>query len=110
SAVRDADNGEAFLGEVEHGFAFRAQLLTGTEEAEATWAGVTSDQAMAARARDQHGLLVDIGGGSTEVLLTAAGAITDRHSFQLGSVRLTERFLADAGDPPSPAALASARA
>jgi exopolyphosphatase/guanosine-5'-triphosphate,3'-diphosphate pyrophosphatase len=98
SAVRDADNGEAFLGEVEHGFGFRATLLDGTQEAEATWAGVTSDPAMAARAAAGHGLLVDIGGGSTEILLTERGEIVDRHSFQLGSVRLTERFLADAGD------------
>ena len=98
SAVRDADNGEAFLGEVEHGFGFRATLLDGTQEAEATWAGVTSDPAMAARAATGRGLLVDIGGGSTEILLTDGGEIVDRHSFQLGSVRLTERFLADAGD------------
>lgn len=98
SAVRDADNGEAFLGEVEHGFGFRATLLDGTQEAEATWAGVTSDPAMAARAATGRGLLVDIGGGSTEILLTLRGEIVDRHSFQLGSVRLTERFLADAGE------------
>jgi exopolyphosphatase/guanosine-5'-triphosphate,3'-diphosphate pyrophosphatase len=70
------------------------------QEAEATWAGVTSDPERAARAAAGSGLLVDIGGGSTEVLLTERGAIIDRHSFQLGSVRLTERFLADAGDDP----------
>jgi exopolyphosphatase / guanosine-5'-triphosphate,3'-diphosphate pyrophosphatase len=110
SAVRDADNGEAFLGEVEHGFGFRARLLDGNEEAEATWAGVTSDADTARRARVGRGLLVDIGGGSTELVLAEAGVIADRHSFQLGSVRLTERLLADAGDPPSAAALAHARA
>lgn len=111
SAVRDADNGEAFLGEVEHGFGFRAQLLDGVEEAEATWAGVTSDRTMAARAATGSGLLVDIGGGSTEIVLTERGTIVDRHSFQLGSVRLTERFLADAGDGPhDPVAMSKARA
>lgn len=109
SAVRDADNGEAFLGEVEHGFGFRALLLDGHQEAETTWAGVTSDPALAARAADAAGLLVDIGGGSTEVLLTDGGSIVDRHSFQLGSVRLTERYLSDVGDPPAPAALHRAR-
>lgn len=109
SAVRDADNGDAFLGEVEHGFGFRAELLDGAQEAEATWAGVTSDAALAARARSGSGLLVDIGGGSTEVVLTDHGCIRDRHSFQLGSVRLTERFLQDAGDPPAPAAMRDAR-
>lgn len=109
SAVRDADNGEAFLGEVEHGFAFRALELSGLEEASATWAGVTSDADTAARAAQGSGFLIDIGGGSTEILLTDRGVIVDRHSFQLGSVRVTERFLADAGDPPSPEALARAR-
>jgi exopolyphosphatase/guanosine-5'-triphosphate,3'-diphosphate pyrophosphatase len=94
SAVRDADNGDAFLGEIEHGFGFRAQLLSGDEEASATWAGVTSDPTTAARAAVGTGVLVDIGGGSTEILLSDAGAVTDRHSFQLGSVRVTERFLA----------------
>ena len=110
SAVRDADNGDAFLGEVEHGFGFRARVLDGTEEAEATWAGVTSDADTAARAQTGTGLLIDIGGGSTEILLTDRGVIVDRHSFQLGSVRLTERFLADVGDPPAHEALERARA
>ncbi|MCW2927171.1 MAG: Ppx/GppA family phosphatase [Thermoleophilia bacterium] len=112
SAVRDADNGEAFLGEVEHGFGFRATLLTGSEEAEATWAGVTSDASLAARAREGRGMLVDIGGGSTEVLLSEGGTVVDRHSFQLGSVRLTERFLgtAEHQGPIDVAAMTAARA
>jgi exopolyphosphatase/guanosine-5'-triphosphate,3'-diphosphate pyrophosphatase len=110
SAVRDADNGEAFLGEVEHAFAFRATELTGTEEATATWQGVTSDTDTAARAARGTGWLIDIGGGSTEILLSDRGEIVDRHSFQLGSVRITERFLSEAGDPPSAASLAAARA
>ena len=43
SAVRDADNGEAFLGEVEWSYGFTTRLLTGDEEAELTLAGVASD-------------------------------------------------------------------
>lgn len=108
SAVRDADNGEAFLGEVEHGFAFRAELLSGEQEAEATWEGVTSDADTARRAAAGTGWLIDIGGGSTEILLSAHGEIVDRHSFQLGSVRLTERFLGEQ-DPPTAHSLAAAR-
>lgn len=109
SAVRDADNGEAFLGEVEHGFGFRTVLLDGEQEAGMTWRGVTSDPETAARAARGSGMLVDIGGGSTELLLSRDGAVVDRHSFQLGSVRLTERFLSGAGDPPEPAAVEAAR-
>jgi exopolyphosphatase/guanosine-5'-triphosphate,3'-diphosphate pyrophosphatase len=110
SAVRDADNGEAFLGEVEHGFGFRATLLDGRQEADATWAGVTSDPSLARRALAEPGLLVDIGGGSTEVVLADAGVIVDRHSFQLGSVRVTERFLGLETGPPDPADIERARA
>jgi len=100
SAVRDADNGEAFLGEVEHGFGFTARLLDGGEEAQTTWAGVTSDPGLATRTGSGTGLLLDIGGGSTEVLLTSEGAVVENHSFQLGSVRLTEQYLAGTGPIP----------
>lgn len=107
SAVRDADNGEAFLGEVEYSYAFRTMLLDGDAEAAATWSGVASDPVLAARSSGGSGLLLDIGGGSTEVVLTVAGELSDRHSFQLGSVRLTERFLAT--DPPGADELDAAR-
>ena len=78
SAVRDAENGEAFLGEIEWSYGFVARLLSGDEEAELTRRGV-GDLGAAT-------LLVDIGGGSTELVL-------DRFqtSLPLGSVRFNER-------------------
>jgi exopolyphosphatase / guanosine-5'-triphosphate,3'-diphosphate pyrophosphatase len=82
SAVRDAENGEAFLGELEWSYGFSTRLLTGDEEAELTFRGVTSGRAL-----EPGTLIVDIGGGSTELILS------DRHlSLDVGSVRLTERF------------------
>lgn len=82
SAVRDADNGEAFLGEVEWSYGFTTQLLTGHEEARMAWRGVSSGRAL-----EPGTLVIDIGGGSTE-LITA-----DRHeSIDVGSVRMTERL------------------
>jgi exopolyphosphatase / guanosine-5'-triphosphate,3'-diphosphate pyrophosphatase len=81
SAVRDAENGEAFLGEIEWSYGFSTRLLTGDEEADMTLRGVG--------AVEPGTLVVDIGGGSTEVQL--AGSDT-RESLQLGCVRLTERF------------------
>ena len=63
SAVRDADNGEAFLGEVEWSYGFTTRLLDGGEEAEMMLRGVASDHAVAAGT-----LVVDIGGGSTELV------------------------------------------
>ena len=85
SAVRDAENGEAFLGEVEWSYGFATQLLSGDEEAELMLRGVG--------AIGPGTLVLDIGGGSTE-LVTA----DSRTSLDVGAVRLTERFLH--GDPP----------
>ena len=82
SAVRDAENGEAFLGEVEWSYGFSTRLLTGDDEARLTYRGVT-----AGRSLEPRTLVVDIGGGSTELILA------DWHaSLDLGSVRMTERF------------------
>ena len=89
SAVRDAENGEAFLGEVEWSYGFKSRLLSGEEEAELTRRGVANGREL----RDGT-LVLDIGGGSTE-LITAAS----RKSLDIGSVRLTERFLRS--DPPT---------
>ena len=78
SAVRDAENGEAFLGEIEWSYGFVTRLLSGDDEAELTRRGVGE--------LGPATLLVDIGGGSTELVLG------DFHvSLPLGSVRFTER-------------------
>jgi exopolyphosphatase/guanosine-5'-triphosphate,3'-diphosphate pyrophosphatase len=82
SAVRDAENGEAFLGEVEWSYGFSTRLLSGDEEARLTYSGVT-----VGRPLEPCTLVVDIGGGSTELMLA------DRHgSLDIGCVRMTERF------------------
>jgi exopolyphosphatase/guanosine-5'-triphosphate,3'-diphosphate pyrophosphatase len=87
SAIRDAENGEAFLGEVEWSYGFTTRLLSGEEEAELTRHGVGET--------DDDSIVVDIGGGSTELI----GA-DRRVSLDIGSVRLTERHLGS--DPPTP--------
>ena len=79
SAVRDADNGEAFLGEVEWSYGFTTRLLTGDEEAALTLAGVASDGPIAPRT-----LVIDIGGGSTELVVEGAG-IESTVSTQAGA-------------------------
>jgi exopolyphosphatase / guanosine-5'-triphosphate,3'-diphosphate pyrophosphatase len=83
SALRDAENGEAFLGEIEWSYGFVTRLLSGHEEAELTRRGVG--------ALGSATLLVDIGGGSTELVLGEFHA-----SLPLGSVRFTERHGDDA--------------
>jgi exopolyphosphatase/guanosine-5'-triphosphate,3'-diphosphate pyrophosphatase len=77
SAVRDAENGEAFLGEIEWSYGFATQLASGDEEARLTRRGA---QPAAGE------LLLDIGGGSTELILDEFHT-----SMPMGAVRFTER-------------------
>jgi exopolyphosphatase/guanosine-5'-triphosphate,3'-diphosphate pyrophosphatase len=89
SAIRDAENGEAFLGEVEWSYGFTTRLLSGDEEALLTLRGVSAGRELAPGT-----VVVDVGGGSTELILD------DFHtSLDVGSVRLTERFVHS--DPPT---------
>lgn len=94
SAVRDAENGEAFLGEIEWSYGFSTRLLSGEEEALLTFRGVS-----AGRQLKDETLIVDIGGGSTEIIVGKADGVDFHVSLDLGCVRLSERFLAS--DPPS---------
>jgi exopolyphosphatase/guanosine-5'-triphosphate,3'-diphosphate pyrophosphatase len=94
SAVRDAENGEAFLGEIEWSYGFATRRLSGDEEAQLTFHG-----AALGRELTEETLLLDIGGGSTEFVLGDADGLRFHESLDVGSVRLTERFLHS--DPPS---------
>jgi exopolyphosphatase/guanosine-5'-triphosphate,3'-diphosphate pyrophosphatase len=94
SAVRDAENGEAFLGEVEWSYGFSTRLLSGHEEAQLTFTGVANDRPIM-----QETLVVDIGGGSTELVAGGPDGLRFHDSLEIGCVRLTERFLRS--DPPS---------
>ena len=79
SAVRDAENGEAFLGEVEWSYGFTTRLLSGEEEAALTLRGVGDVS--------NDTLVLDVGGGSTELIMRERAV-----SLDVGSVRLTELF------------------
>ncbi len=103
SAVRDAENGEAFLGEIEWSYGFATRLLSGDEEATMMIRGVTTG-----RPALDDVLVVDIGGGSTELVVAREGAVAFATSLDVGCVRLTERFLGS--DPPSQPELAAAGA
>jgi len=93
SSVRDAENGEAFLGELEWSYGFTTRLLSGEEEAALMLRGVTSG-----RDTFDDALVIDIGGGSTELVLASRGEVASAISLDVGCVRLTERFLKS--DPP----------
>ena len=93
SAVRDAENGEAFLGEVEWSYGFKTRLLSGHDEALMMFRGVTSERTL-----EDGTVIVDIGGGSTELVAGGPDGVRWHDSLDIGSVRITERFLHS--DPP----------
>jgi exopolyphosphatase / guanosine-5'-triphosphate,3'-diphosphate pyrophosphatase len=99
SAVRDAENGEAFLGEIEWSYGFTTRLVSGADEAALSFRGATLGRPL-----DEPTLVIDIGGGSTELVVGDAGGVRVATSLDIGSVRMTERFLAS--DPPRPDELA----
>jgi exopolyphosphatase/guanosine-5'-triphosphate,3'-diphosphate pyrophosphatase len=95
SAVRDSANGDEFRATLRDRFGIEARTLSGDEEAKLTFLGAT-----AARGDDLTTLVIDIGGGSTELVVGSPGGEPDFHvSTQAGSVRQTERRLHD--DPPA---------
>ncbi len=94
SAVRDADNGSAFIAELRERFALSARVLDGEEEARLTYLGATSESLPA-----EPTLVVDIGGGSTELIVGSGREISFHDSLQAGVVRHTERCIGS--DPPT---------
>ena len=98
SAVRDSANGEEFAGTVRDRYGLEPHVLSGDEEAQLTFLGATSERDAADRAPT---LVLDIGGGSTEMIIGAGGEVGFHVSTQAGVVRQTERHLH--ADPPDPA-------
>lgn len=98
SAVRDAANGSAFIAELRERFALSARVLDGEEEARLTYLGATSERPPA-----EPTLVVDIGGGSTELVVGTGDEVSFHASLQAGVVRHTERHLPS--DPPTAAEL-----
>jgi exopolyphosphatase/guanosine-5'-triphosphate,3'-diphosphate pyrophosphatase len=105
SAVRDSENGDDFRADVKERFGLDLRTLSGDEEARLTFLGATA----AREAGGEPTLVIDIGGGSTELVIgSPGGADPDFHvSTQAGSVRQTERHLHD--DPPTPEQLDALR-
>jgi exopolyphosphatase / guanosine-5'-triphosphate,3'-diphosphate pyrophosphatase len=96
SAVRDASNGAEFAAIVRDRYGLDGRTLTGDEEARFTFLGATASPA----ADPEHPMVViDIGGGSTELVVGRGGDVEFHVSTQIGVVRHTERFLH--GDPPT---------
>jgi exopolyphosphatase / guanosine-5'-triphosphate,3'-diphosphate pyrophosphatase len=102
SATRDAANRDEFAALVRASLGIDPEVITGTEEAELSFAG-----AVAGLPAAPPYLVCDIGGGSTELVL-GEECVHAAYSMDIGCVRLTERHLR--GDPPTPAQIAAAEA
>jgi exopolyphosphatase / guanosine-5'-triphosphate,3'-diphosphate pyrophosphatase len=102
SAVRDAENGADFIEAAAAAVGTAPEVLTGLEEGRLAYRGASADLGPF----EGDTLVVDIGGGSTEITLGREGSVSSV-SLQLGCVRLTERYLTS--DPPTPDEVAATR-
>src|SRR5262245_16317811 len=94
SAVREAGNGGEFIQRIYDEVGLRVRVIPGIEEARLIYLGV-------AQVVDLNGppsVILDIGGGSVEVVLIEKGRATELHSVKLGVSRMTEEFFEN--DPP----------
>jgi exopolyphosphatase/guanosine-5'-triphosphate,3'-diphosphate pyrophosphatase len=114
SAARDAENAEEFFTAAEKVTGVRPELLSGLEEGRLSFLGATAS--LPAEYRGRQALVVDIGGGSTELVVGVTAADADAIpsapavsavSLDIGCVRLTERFFHH--DPPQADELIEAR-
>lgn len=102
SAMRDADNGAEFAREIEQATGFGVTIISGDTEAELTWEGLAPQLEGEGAA-----VALDIGGGSTEVMVGTRSGLQHRQSVNVGTVRLTERLLKH--DPPLASEVAALR-
>ena len=94
SAVREAKNGGEFIQRIYDELGLRVRVIPGREEARLIYLGVSQVVDL----RRGASLLLDIGGGSVEIVLVEHGKAVELHSVKLGVSRLTEEFLHT--DPP----------
>lgn len=103
SAARDAVNPHELLTAIASAAGVQVEIISGEQEADWAFRGVTTDPALATRPL----LLLDVGGGGPELILGQGDRRHFCQSFRLGTVRLLETIPPD--DPPTAAGLAETR-
>ncbi len=96
SAVREADNGGDFIAAARRDVGLHVRVISGTEEARLIHLAASYAIGIGRRAA----VVLDMGGGSTEITLGTSARVEVGRSFKLGAIRLTERFAKS--DPLSP--------
>jgi len=105
SAVRDASNRSEFLNKIKEQTGWDVILLSGNEEAKVTYRGALS--VIDIKDMENGNVVLDIGGGSTEIAVGTGQSLSDFVSLNMGSVRFTERFLKH--NPPHDKEIENAR-
>ncbi|HTA15545.1 MAG TPA: Ppx/GppA family phosphatase [Solirubrobacteraceae bacterium] len=93
SAIRDAENGSAFLEQVRRQTGFDVRVLSREQEARYGYLAAINSTTLT------QGCVLDLGGGSLQLVRVAGRLARESGSWRLGAVRMTERFLA--GDGPA---------
>ena len=102
SALRDAKNREDFCNYMKQKIGMTIEVLSGSKEAQWTYRGGISEFA----GRSDTFSVIDIGGGSTEIIIGNSSSVIFKTSIDIGSVRLSERILKVS--PPAHTAIAEA--
>ncbi|CEK12395.1 Ppx/GppA phosphatase family protein [Chthonomonas calidirosea] len=105
AAVREAENREEFIERVRREAGIEVRVISGPEEARLIWLGVSSGIELGSN----RALLIDIGGGSTEVIVGTSEGYEVLESMKLGAIRLSNLFF-DTPDPISPELFAKVQA
>ncbi|MBU6453235.1 MAG: Ppx/GppA family phosphatase [Cyanobacteria bacterium REEB67] len=92
SAVRESKNGEECLRAIRQELRIDARMVSGKEEARLIYLGVLFNLSARIAAPDQRFCIIDIGGGSTELIVGDRSQIHFAESYKLGAARLTQRF------------------
>lgn len=93
AATREADNREEFIEEVRREAGIGVRIISGVEEARLIWLGVSSGIELG----EKRAMLIDIGGGSTEVIVGNSEGYSILESMKLGAIRLSNQFLQGEG-------------
>jgi exopolyphosphatase/guanosine-5'-triphosphate,3'-diphosphate pyrophosphatase len=88
SAARQAKNGAEFCRQVRKAVGHDPKIISGATEAELTVKGVLGAVPVA----DENGVILDIGGGSTEIVEVMRGKVMKIESLEVGVVTLTEKY------------------
>jgi exopolyphosphatase/guanosine-5'-triphosphate,3'-diphosphate pyrophosphatase len=103
AAVREADNGDAFVQRVRELADLDVRIISGQEEARLIYLGCVSGVDLPP---DANALFMDIGGGSTELIVGGSAGYSFLDSLKMGAIRLTAEGVADPSKPISPSAWA----